>query len=462
MINLQLVGLISVLLVTVIAGIWSASKVRTAQDFDVGNRTFDFSLIIGSLYGSFVGGTSLIGTSQLAFHFGMGAIWFTLGGAVGIALMGLLAQKVGTFHHETVPQLIEVNFGRQARLGTSIYMTLGMFIQIIAQVLAAMPLLVSLLPISSGQAALIAILLIFASVWTGGLWGTSLVGMFKTLLMTFAFIIIAYLAFQDFLSTNAWSTLPAFPWYSPFPRGVFTDLATGLAVCIGTMSTQTYWQPLFAARSPKEARLGALGSALLILFMGGIATAVGMVEHMIRPEIPAIAAMPSFIQHSFPAVISGIVLGGLLISVVITGSGLTLGVATVLSRDVYQNIVDPKCSEARLLMIARIIVSLTLLVVLFVAVSSLNSIILEWAFFSMALRGVAVLFPLLRSLLHWGPAPSQVSTYGILISPLAAICAGVFSNGRLDPLYTGLACYLIFWGVETWMAFDKKRLSENA
>ncbi|HEX2999500.1 MAG TPA: sodium:solute symporter family protein, partial [Armatimonadota bacterium] len=252
--NVSLLGLLSVLLITVVAGVWSAQKVSNAQDFDVGGHTFNSRLIIGALYGSFVGGTSLIGTSQLAYQLGVGAIWFTFGGAAGIALMGLLSPALGNFRRETIPQLIESSFGPQSRISTSLYMTVGMFIQVIAQVLAAIPLLESLLPVSTHTAALIAALLILASVWAGGLWGTSLVGIFKTLLMMTAFCVVGILVAGDFSRMQALQVLPLRPWFNFFPHGVFTDFAAGLSVCIGTMSTQTYWQPLFAARSTRDAR----------------------------------------------------------------------------------------------------------------------------------------------------------------------------------------------------------------
>lgn len=437
-----------VLLLALFIGFWSSRRVKDAYDYDMAGRAFGLPLIVGSLYGSFVGGTSLIGTSQLAFLSGVGAIWFTLGGAVGIAIMGYIVPAIGSFKGETIPQLIEQGFGSKARAAVSIYMSLGILIQIIAQVLAAITLLVSLLPVSTNQGALIAVLLIFASVWSGGIWGTGLVGMFKTILMTIAFILMAFTVGNEFLQLEAVNALPAYPWFFPFPRGFFTDFGAGLAVCIGTISTQTYWQPLFASRSVFQARMGAFLSAGLIFFMGCTATLTGMTEHMANPGIPAISAMPSYIQRSYPDLLSGIILGGLLLSVVITGSGLTLGLTTVLSRDIYQNLVNSSCSETRLLWVSRLIVLLTLSAVLAAAFSSFNSMILQWAFFSMALRGVATLFPLLRQLFGWGPTPASLSLWGIYLAPLVAIMAGLFSNGKLDPLYTGLFCYLGFWLAE--------------
>ncbi|HEX2999499.1 MAG TPA: hypothetical protein VHR86_04605 [Armatimonadota bacterium] len=200
-------------------------------------------------------------------------------------------------------------------------------------------------------------------------------------------------------------------------------------------------------------------SAALVAFMGATATLVGMTAHMMYPGIRPIVAMPTFIQHTFPSFLGGIILGGLLLSVVMTGSGLTLGVATVLSRDIYQNLIHPNCSETRLLMVSRGIILATLATVLLVAFSNFNSLILQWAFLSMALRGVAIFIPLLRSLFGWKPASRGFATYGNYISPLLAVGAGLFSRGRLDPLYTGLACYLLFWLLEAGAGARQRRVT---
>ena len=63
-------------------------------------------------------------------------------------------------------------------------------------------------------------------------------------------------------------------------------------------------------------------------------------------SISAVAsAFPLFITHCMPEFLGGIVLGTLLITVIIGGSGLTLGSSTILVRDVFMKI-NPSLSES--------------------------------------------------------------------------------------------------------------------
>ena len=47
----------------------------------------------GAILGTLVGGSSTVGTAQLAYNFGMSAWWFTLGGGIACLLLAIFFVK---------------------------------------------------------------------------------------------------------------------------------------------------------------------------------------------------------------------------------------------------------------------------------------------------------------------------------------------------------------------------------
>ena len=84
---LQIIGLgISILGIAGLA-IWSGTR---PQSYGKVNRA---PIVAGIIMGTLVGGSSTVGTAQLAYNYGMSAWWFTLGGGIGCLLVALVYSK---------------------------------------------------------------------------------------------------------------------------------------------------------------------------------------------------------------------------------------------------------------------------------------------------------------------------------------------------------------------------------
>ncbi|MEL7566783.1 MAG: sodium:solute symporter family protein, partial [Dehalobacterium sp.] len=79
MTSVHLISIICTLLSVTLLGIYSVKHVKSSSDFAVGGRSVGSSMVVGTIVGTLVGGSSTIGTAQLAFKYGFSAWWFTLG-----------------------------------------------------------------------------------------------------------------------------------------------------------------------------------------------------------------------------------------------------------------------------------------------------------------------------------------------------------------------------------------------
>ncbi|MEL7567414.1 MAG: sodium:solute symporter family protein, partial [Dehalobacterium sp.] len=350
-----------------------------------------------------------------------------------------LAKPLRESEATTAPGLLASSYGENARLFSGIFSSVGIFLNIVAQILAAVSLLTSMTSISPFWAAMVSVLLIVFYVIFGGVWGTGMVGILKTLLLYFAMLSVGAMAYHLAGGLNYFQTkFEPFPWFSLFGRGMSTDLAAGFSLLVGVLSTQTYLQAMFSGKSVNTSRAGALISGLIIPPIGLAGIAVGLYMRANFPSMNSATVLPTFVINYLPPWLGGIVLGTLLISIIGTGAGLVLGISIMFSQDIYKKFINKQASDASVLKFSRItIFAVSAFTLIFVS-GNLNSLILKWSFLSMGLRGATICIPLLCSIFMKGLIKPEVAVLAIVMAPVCAVLWAIFGAASVDPLYVGL------------------------
>jgi len=443
--NSHIISIVLTLTLVSIVGIFAGKRVKNAADFTVSGRKAGVILIIGTITGTLVGGASTVGTAELAYKYGMSAWWFTIGAGVGCFLLALLlAGPLRESELETVPQFLVKSYGPVAGPMASIFSSIGIFLNIIAQILAAIALLVPIFQLGSFNAALIAIVLVICYVYFGGVMSTGIVGVIKLVILYCSLIITGVLAYTKVGGVvGLTNSFPPFPWFSLFGRGFSTDFAAGFSLIVGVMSTQTYLQAMFSGKDVKTSRFGALISGILVLPSGLAGTVVGMYMKLNYPDMFAAEALPVFVIKFLPPWLGGIVLAILLVAVVGTAAGLTLGISTMFTRDIYKKYVNTQADDRRMLVISRVVlIAIVGLTVLFVT-GNLKSMILQWSFLSMGLRGACIFFPLLGAIFFKKLISPISGILALAAGPVADLAWKLAVPNGIDPLYVGLLASFI-------------------
>lgn len=435
----------AVLLLVTAVGVYSGRKIKSASDFAVGGRRAGSILVAATIMGTLVGGASTIGTAQLAFRYGFSAWWFTLGGGIACLILALfLAKPLWETKYETIPELLGAAYGGHTAVAASIFSSVGTFLNLVAQLLAAVALLTSMLAIPPWLAATVAGALMTAYVVFGGVWGAGLVGFTKLVLLYGSLLITGLVAHN---LTGGWealhTTFPDFPWFSLLGRGATADLAACFSLVVGVLSTQTYIQAIFSGRNVTAARRGALLSAFLIPPAGIPGILVGLFMRANFPDLEPGQALPVFILRFLPPWLAGVALATLLVAVVGTGAGLALGISTMVTKDIYRRyfVKDNKANQS--LLVARLVILIVVaLSVAIVLSGNLGSLILEWTYLSMGLRGATICFPMLAALFLQDKINPTAGRWAVVFGPLAAI-VWKLTGRALDPLYPSLLVSMI-------------------
>mgnify|MGYP006920978037 FL=1 len=146
---------------------------------------------------------------------------------------------------------------------------------------------------------------------------------------------------------------------------------------------------------------------------------------------------PAFVLDYMPPLLAGIALGTLLITSVGGGAGLSLGMATILIKDIYQRMTTKRMDEKKELAATRGILGAILVTAACVASLVPGSTINDLGFLSMGLRGSVVLVPMSCALwLKYDINKRWVLT-AIVLAP-AAVLVGKLLALPIDSLYLGI------------------------
>lgn len=442
--NLSAVHIVSIV-VTLAAimslGVLSGRRVKSAADFNTGGKSAGALLVAGTITGTLIGGTSTIGTAEGAFTHGFSAWWFTLGSALGcLILAAVYAKPIRSGDCMTIQEIISVEYGQGARLITSVLTSIGIVLNIVAQILAANALLSVMFGFSLPLCSLISIVIMACYGLFGGIKGSGMLGLVKLGLLYMTAVLCGVLAlvlpnggFGEFASV-----LPKAEFFNMFARGIGTDLGVALNVALGVISTQTYIQAVMIGKSNAAAVKGCLLAALLCPPVGFFSILVGIYMRTNFPSLTAAEAFPSFILQFLPAPLAGVALATLLIAVVGTGSGMALGFGTIVSSDIYKQFINREADDRRLLLVSRTIILAVLIFSAVFTLGNLGTAILSWGSMSMGLRAVVLLAPMTAALF----LPAKIGRRGAVLSSILGIAAmllGRFLPLGFDSLFLGLA-----------------------
>ncbi len=443
--KVHLISMVLTLLLTVLPGIIAARRVKSADDYNVGGRSAGAGMVAGAIIGTIVGGAATVGTAQLGFKLGLTAWWFTLGSGIALLLMAAFyAASLRRSALTTIAEFLVTSYGRVAGYLATASACAGIFFSVVASTLTALHLVAGIFGVQLPVAAVLVIVIVAALVFFGGLSSSGLAGILKILLIFASIFVGGVLAYCDM---GTWQGLQQhfvpFPWFSLFGRGVEDGLVSLGSMIVGVISTQTYVQAIFSARDSKTAAAGCAAAALVVIPVGLPSVMIGMFMHVYHPQINSIDALPLYLATYLPHWLGGIGLAAVLISALGSIAGLTLGIGTMLSRDVIGSIWRTASARAQLWTCRLSVLAVSTIAMAFVFFH-LDSSVLEWNYLSMALRGSGIFLPLTFCVFFPGRVRASMGVAAMGAGIFAAVFWKYISPWQGSSLLPAL-CYNLFF-----------------
>ena len=404
----MILGIAVTLAVFIGLSVYAGTRVKNADDFISGGGKSSAYIVAGTIMGTLVGGSSTIGTAQLAYTYGLSAWWFTLGG--GIATLILAAGFVKPYRAagaKTLVGIVSKEYGATSGMLASVLSSVGIFINILSQLLSAAAVIFVITPaVGTVPALIIGAVLMIVYVTLGGIKGAGMVGVLKLVLLYFTVVFCAVAvavlsggvgAFLEQVGAQGQN-------FGLFARGFGKDAGAGASLIFGVLTTQTYGQAVMAGKSDKAARTGALISTVLIPPVGICGIMVGLFMRVNDPSIAGTTsvALTKFITDHVPPFLGGVMLAALLFAVVGTGAGLALGISTIINNDIVKKASKKPMTPKTELVLSRAWIVIVMAVGVVLSALLGKTAIQNFAYMSMGLRGAVMFMPLILALFARG------------------------------------------------------------
>lgn len=439
---MHFVVMVMTIFVVLAGGIYAARSVHSAEGFSLGGRSAGIPMIAGSIAGTCVGGGATVGTAQLAGSLGLSAIWFTIGVGLSLLVMGVIyARPLRYTGLETISQYLVESYGKGAGRFTSFSTSLGILFSAVASTLPGIALLAALTGATYLESAAMLFLLVLLYAFLGGMKSASVGGILKMLFLFLTLFVLGYTAWQGLMERPALLADKPMGFFSIWGIGLHAILNNVVSVLVGMICTQTYIQAIFSAATPRTAAIGLILAAIVAIPIGVPCAMMGIYMQAAHPELPAILALPAYLLQYASPLMGGMALGGIVLGIVGSIAGLSLGVGTMVARDILEPVMKITSEKGKLALLRGTVVGAVLLAMMIAAVNR-ESQILFWNYLSMALRGCGIFIPLTLAIFKPRMVSSQWAVASMVLSLGASIVAGMI---RVDvsPIFVGLGTSLL-------------------
>ena len=418
-----------------------------------GSETKNGALVVSCIIMvTLVGGSSTIGTAQLAYNYGLSAWWFTLGSGIACLIFSLVfASSLRSNGCPTLVGMLRQEYGTSVGMTASVLNSVGTFINIISQLLSASAVVLVLWPqIETVFAVVISAVFMVLYVIFGGTKGAGVVGILKLVLLYISMVTCGMLAFHKIGGIPSLAGIvhqfiseTGVNYSSIFARGINEDLGACFSLILGVLTTQTYAQGILSGKTEKAAKAGGLISAFLIPPIGAFGILVGLYMRSVTDPATFVAktALTQFVLDYLPPVFGGIVLGTLFIASVGTGAGLALGVSIIINNDIIKRFTHYFDDARKNAALSDLLIVVVLAIGCCMSTGGLGDTILKFAFMSMGLRGAVVFLPLCFSLWLPGKVSTKYALCSVIVAPILVFLFGTIFSGivPVDSLFIGVA-----------------------
>jgi len=259
--SLYLYVILLYLLILTVFNFYRSRKVRNQEDFMVAGRSLSIRIMVFTLICTWIGSGTFIAGAEYTVRAGWSSLWMPAGAWFGIMVIYFLAAKIRTFGQYTVGDILEVRYGKTARLIGAIMIIIA-FTTIVSYQFRAGGLILNIVTkgaISVAMGQTIAALFVILFTALGGMMAVAHTDLPNGIIILLACcialpLVVLFSGGTDSIVQNLPATHRAV-FAEDF--GQYPTLKAGgyfLATLLLLMGVQSMYQKFYSAKSPKEAK----------------------------------------------------------------------------------------------------------------------------------------------------------------------------------------------------------------
>ncbi len=382
---IDLVIVVLYLVVTLAVGIFAGRNVKNMKDFSVSAKIFPTSVLVSTIFATWMGGDDLIGVSERIY-------------SVGLAFFIIqLAQTISLFFHAYVvaPKVLR-NFSEKISIGEimgDLYGKPGQVMSGVANVLfsigyvavqvSAIGYICNLFfEIPHFYGTIIGSLVVIAYSSFGGIRSVVFTDVLQFGILIIGIPLMANVALEK---VGGWEyllfNLPTQHIELASYQGSFPLFLTYVIVCAFPYFNPILFQRILMAKDEKQATQSLVISGILYIPFYAVITIIALSAVMMFPGIDPNSAFLNVLNYSLPTVVKGIAISGVLAVIMSTADSFLNVSAIATVRDVFAVLWPSKINDQSELLLSRTVTVLFGLISIYIA-TMFYSMIDFWLYFS--------------------------------------------------------------------------------
>ena len=339
-------------------GLKSGNKVRDIKEFSIGNRSFSVPVLVAALSGTLIGGGGTFGLAEKVFSSGLIFLAAYYGILVERVLTAtLIAGKMKPyFGMITAGDIMGKLYGKPAKVitgiatvATSIFI-LGAHITTTGFIFQAF----TGIPLNIGLAVSTLCILVYSAY--GGIAAVSFTDVVQFGFMLVSIPLVAFITLADIGGINGIiQTVPNthLNFLALEKESLWNHGTIFLSYSLPALYPVVI-QRMLMAKNVRQIRLSLYFNTLLSAFYFGIIGLIGLLALTKDASLKAQHAFPFLIQNSMPVGIKGLIIVGLLATVMSTVDSFLNLIGVSFTNDVLQPLTNSALSNKSELLIARV------------------------------------------------------------------------------------------------------------
>lgn len=456
--TIDTIALIAYFLLVLAIGIMTMRRIKTPSDFAVAGNRIIWPVLFATLAATFLGGGATIGRAGESYNIGYAFAVAACAFPLQTILIGLfVAPKLNEYRGaETVGDVMEIHYGRFARLLTGIISLIYCTGLLGAQALALGTIFHTIIGTSVTTGIVIGMVFVLIYSTAGGMWADVQTDVLQFVLLGTFLPIALILGVRE--AGGAGAMVDALPSGHLEIFGHYEALAfigIFLSFLLGECLIPPYTQRALSAPTPTHARKGYAWAGVFGFFFYFVSASLGLVALVLFPGLNSDDALPTIVREVLPVGVAGMVAAALLAVVMSTADSLLNSATVVFAKDLYKSFINPEIEPRLMLWLERsvnVIIGLGALLFALTAESIVDALL-----YTYALWAPTVIVPFLFAVLTRRSAPKAA-----VAAMLCGAAATAYWTWGLDEphgvtgLMVGLATNIVVFAL-VYLTVDRDR-----
>lgn len=325
-------------------GFWAQKRAAKASDFLVAGRKLGVVMCACTIAAVQIGAGVVVGgaTNGASMSVWPG-MYYSMGCGLGCIIAGIfIAPRMRDIEAVVPMDYFEARFGSHKAIRgwawlSNVPSLLGIFV---AQLLACGSILAAFgIPFWIGVVVCALVILVYASM--GGMWSVVVGDTVNIAVIMVGIPVAAIIALSRLGATgvDAFSTVFMTPI---IPQGLFSKFVYAVAPMLVSISVSyDAFLRYQSAKDVKTARWGCIWGGIITMFIGTMASAIGVVGQQLNPSADAGSIFATTVSATMSPVLAGIVVTAVLAAAMSSGNGLLICMGASFSRDLYNKMLHP-------------------------------------------------------------------------------------------------------------------------